>query len=392
MLRPESEFQCSDCGGDVYRGDKVCQQCGANLEWDTLTEGPGDQVRCRNCGAAVLPDQSACAACGAALREIATPLTFASMTLGDIFSRTIQIIGKVFFRYLSVVAVIFVPVSVLAVLALNQFYSHLGALMRQETSGGIGTTMGMMFLAFGLVGLAYIAGTVAVTTIVRSEIHGTKLGWQDVLASTTGIHFWRAVGQTIVILLGFGAMLLVLAMFLSLFGGSGLKFLLVLAFMLVAFVVVLHIFIRLSFSITAVVCENAGALQGLGRSWSLVWGTWWRVFGIMMLMGLMTRFAIMVVSAPVSLIAFWDFYREYFGMLQVGSGGSNVEMMSRTFESMGFGVGVSMMIDLVLSVLVMPIYTTLLYYDLRSRLGEFDPSRASLIFGINNAQPPTEHA
>jgi len=389
VMTAESEFQCSDCGADVSAGETVCRHCGAKLEWDTMTTMPEERIenRCPNCGTVALPDQQVCPVCAAALQG-ATRLSLSPMTLGDIFSRTVQLTGKSFLRYLPVAAIIFIPVSVLFTVAMDGFYSTLGESMRHPDRESIARPAGMFFLAFPLFALAYLAGTVAVTSIVRNEMHGTRLRWQDALGASVSTHLWRALGQLMLVILALGSAFAMTVLFVILVKdspGSGLiGFIIVMA----ALATVAYVYIRWSFAIPVIVCEDAGVVESLGRSWGLVRNTWWRVLGIMLLMSILTGFAITIVSAPLSLVAFWDFYREYFKVLQIGGGVPDTEMMSKAFESMGVGVGVTTSVNMILSVLVTPIYTTVLYYDLRARSREFELPRIHSMFAAGNTQPP----
>jgi hypothetical protein len=109
-------------------------------------------------------------------------------------------------------------------------------------------------------------------------------------------------------------------------------------------VVMLWVMIRLNFAGTAVVLEGLGPGKALKRSWALVKGRWWRIFGIGLVVGL-------IVSIPMEIIM-----------------------------GVGFGLMFAMMTPLPLAVLLLAIdliatpfqeaALVMLYLDTRMRQGE----------------------
>jgi hypothetical protein len=346
-----SEYTCVDCGADVYMGWTFCKQCGGKLEWDSVNE-PATENK----------------------RENIPPISIISpLSLGDIFSRTIQLISKSFIRYLFISAVLFIPISVLFTVSMDKFYSTVGDTNRVPGFNGFASALEWVILSVFLLVLTYLAGTISVTSIVRSELSGVQLSWQDSLKSGVSVYLWRALGQLSLVTFGFMLTFVIIIFFFSIGNALG-GLLFSLPLLLTLFPMIVYFGVKLSFSLTSIVCENCTVLDSISRSWNLVHGSWWRVFGIMFLMGLMTGFAITVVCAPVSFFSFLNFYLEYFNALNSDAGKQDPETLLKSFQSLGLGIGVSTSLNLVLSVLITPIYTTLLYYDLRFRRGEFTTS------------------
>lgn len=67
---------------------------------------------------------------------------------------------------------------------------------------------------------------------------------------------------------------------------------------LAASVFALIVGVRWLFAVPAVVLERAGPMKALGRSWRLVRGSWWRVFGIMLLTYVIVGFVSSVIRTP----------------------------------------------------------------------------------------------
>ena len=97
----------------------------------------------------------------------------------------------------------------------------------------------------------------------------------------------------------------------------------------------------------AVVIEGKGPIAGLGRSWNLVTGSWWRVFGIVLVIAIVAIVAAMVISIPIGIIG------------GIAGGGTVV-------RSIGGAIA---------TIAVTPfayIAGTLIYFDLRVRKEGFD--------------------
>jgi hypothetical protein len=65
----------------------------------------------------------------------------------------------------------------------------------------------------------------------------------------------------------------------------------------------LFLYVRWSLSAPALILENARVGTAMGRSWRLVAGSWWRVFGILLLAGIIVSIGQAVVTVPVGLLA-----------------------------------------------------------------------------------------
>ena len=70
-----------------------------------------------------------------------------------------------------------------------------------------------------------------------------------------------------------------------------------------AIVLTIWITTKLTLAIPAVVLERVGVIDALRRSWRLVQGSWWRVFGITLLAGIVVAFIGFVLQLPFSLLS-----------------------------------------------------------------------------------------
>jgi hypothetical protein len=129
--------------------------------------------------------------------------------------------------------------------------------------------------------------------------------------------------------------------------------------------------VRWEFALPSIAWEDAGVSQSFSRSARLVQGHWWRTFGILVLLGLVGQFALSLLTTPISLLALWDFYVKYFEIISK-SGAQKIEPAATfaLFDSFGLRMGLVLSVSLILSTIIGPLITTVMYFDLRARKGE----------------------
>lgn len=135
------------------------------------------------------------------------------------------------------------------------------AAFRERIGPAVGVAVLQLLIGLGL-------SVVVVTLVVVGLIAG-------IAVSVAGS---EAAGITIV----------VLSLVVGLLGGGALS---------------VWIIIRLYFAMPIVVLERVGVGRALSRSWSLTQGSWWRVFGIVLLSAILIGFVTNLLSTPFSIIA-----------------------------------------------------------------------------------------
>ena len=148
--------------------------------------------------------------------------------------------------------------------------------------------------------------------------------------------------------------------------GGGLVF-------FVSILVAAYLWVRWVFATPAIAWEDAGVFESFSRSSFLVRGYWWRTFGILILLNIIAQFAISIISTPVTFIAFSDFFRVYFDMItSMSSGEMQSEIMPElmnTFSGAKFVLYIAF--ASILGLLITPLITVVMYFDLQARKGEF---------------------
>lgn len=312
-------------------------------------------------------------------------MQFTPLQLGDIFDRTFKIVARSFGRNIILILIFLGVPSLLLVLGLQAFYSMVGDAMQDASAGGAGGFKdlsafigAMLFIAcIGVIYfLANMASKLAVTSIACGEINDQPLNWREALQRTLSKRFGCAVGQALLCYLAMAGFFLFpfVLVFLGASAGSAFLGLVgVLAFFITIPLAVMY-WIRWSMALNAIAWEERGVLGAFGRSEFLVKGQWWRVFGILLLLGVIVQFAVSLVSVPVMFIAMWDSFSEYFKLLStMNPQKADPALSLQVLSSMGLGMGLTACLSVILNMFVEPAYVSVLYFDLRARTGEFGP-------------------
>lgn len=159
------------------------------------------------------------------------------------------------------------------------------------------------------------------------------------------------IGQQLLLFLAMFGVLLLGIVFGSFFiaGGSAAAFIGIVV-MVASFAAAIFIVMRWTFGAQAVVLEGAGAVEGLSRSWRLVAGSGWRVLGYVLVFGLISLGAALVLGVP--------------------------QLLFNLDPTRPLDVALSTLLDGAAAAVLAPIaplLATLLYYDLRFRAGEPAP-------------------
>ena len=250
-------------------------------------------------------------------------LAFEPMSIGQILDRTFSIYRRNFVRFITIVAVISVPVS----------FVHWGGaylLNHMAAGGGQGAPA---------LGIAKLAGTLFGVLIV---LLGTSLCNAALLHGVSESYMGNSVSVG-------EAYRRVLPKFLTLILAAFLVGLVTTVGLVLLIVPGIIFALRLTLTIPAIVVEDLGATGGMGRSWRLAAGNMGKVFGLLLCLWLIG----MIV-----------------GLVFQGAGVA----LGRQLAPQGYFF-VTQFSGLLGNVLVMPISATatiLLYYDLRIRKEGFD--------------------
>ena len=256
--------------------------------------------------------------------------------LGGLLDETFAIYGRHLRQWLIIAAVIYLPVGLVSI-GLGQLAGGPGVALFTYALELAGAVLVLSGIAYG-VGQHYVTGVVEIRKCYARA-------------------WWMIRSLTLLALAPIAA-LLVVALPLN-YGGDVVG---TIVAMLLA-PIAIGAAVYWSMAVPAVVIEEQRALGALKRGFTLVQGSWWRAFGVALVLMLVALGMAIVLTLPM-------------GITAALSGGS---LASRTTEVL-IGIG-----DLVVMVLVPPVLMiawTLLYNDLRVRKEKYDVAAMSRELGI----------
>jgi len=250
---------------------------------------------------------------------------------------TFAVYGRHFWRFVGLVAIVQAPINVLLLA------------VYLVTGGG----------ATGAVA-SFLLGTLATVVVYGAVVSATG---QQYLNGEIGIRkcYGRAMWRLISLILISIVMIAILSIVLVPMGLTDQPTLVMLASL--ASIPVLALAIYWSMAIQAAVVEGHKAVGALKRSFGLVRGSWWRVFGVSMVFGLVAFGLAIVVSVPFTLPL----------------------LLAEADLTTGVSIALRFLGNVAVQTVVPPVIFisgTLLYYDLRVRKEDYSLSTLSREMGI----------
>jgi hypothetical protein len=290
---------------------------------------------------------------------------FRAQAVGELLDSAFTLYRRNVRLILAITAVVQLPLAVFSYIVYQltgitsattrlQQLSANGTLTPQQLSNlgsSIATVLAVVF-AIGLL-QALVVQPIATAAMTRAvgDIYLDHPASVGGAYRAVGQRIWAVVGVSL-ILFGVGIALVAVSFGLlvgAVFAfGSGGTALLIVLLPAVVFVAIL-VYTRWLFAAPIVMLERVGARAALRRSWQLVRGSTPRVFGITLLVGLITGILSAIVGALLS--------------VATGIGDETVRLI------------LSQLASLIVAVLIQPIsfiVVVLLYYDLRIRREAFD--------------------
>lgn len=117
----------------------------------------------------------------------------------------------------------------------------------------------------------------------------------------------------------------------------------------------LYVYTRLMLTTQTIVLEDRGPLAGIGRSWRLIGGSFWRSLGVLVLMGILTYF---IAQLPGTIVS--------FSLTLASRNALDNLIVNQIITTLFVQIG-----EIIALPLQLAIYT-LLYYDLRIRKEGYD--------------------
>ncbi len=308
------------------------------------------------------------------------------MLLGDLFSVGFNLIKKTFTRNAIIALVFLIPAGIVMVYGFHTFLTmmvHSLKTLKNNTSGHaapsqvmnmIGGVM-IYYSSFTIYFLAHLGVIIGITKIGADAIQGERTSLADAFRKIFSVTYLRSLGQ--VFLLSFvlaGAFMCAIIVFAVAGIGKMVVLKLIAGVLIIGAVIfVIYLWFRWYFAFFSIVCEDKHVIESFSKSSFLVKHYWWRVFGIIVLLGVLIQFAISIISTPLSFVFMWDFMSKY-STVALHNGNlvrSNPTAVFEMMRSFAVWLGVVMIITGILKSLVSPLFKIALYFDLRIRKHEF---------------------
>ncbi|MGA7671438.1 MAG: glycerophosphoryl diester phosphodiesterase membrane domain-containing protein [Nitrolancea sp.] len=247
---------------------------------------------------------------------------FRPLSVSDLVDETFQMYRRNFLLFISITAVLVVPLA--AIHVLQEI-----AVQRQSTTSGI---VGVSFMSLVVILLRYLADLAVLTAVIyaASEIRmGRKPSISE--AYFNGMERFAAVIRV--------SLLLVVALGLICITIIGIPF-------------AIYLGVAWALAVYVAVLENEGAWDSAKRSRDLVKGNWWRVLGVTFLIGLIVFLVQAMFAIPSALL------------------NMPVQFFSSSTTSSASAITISTTLDTIGTIVTGPIIyiaCLLLYYDLRAR-------------------------
>lgn len=243
------------------------------------------------------------------------------MSAGDILDQAIRIYRHNFIPLIIIMAVVSVPVLVLQAGLLGLLLPFTGNLstVDPERFAGVGAGVGIVTGIIGFIGgILVIFQQGAITHFVSERFLGRSVTvrqaygrsfsrWLALLIAALLIGL--AVGGLLLLVFGVGFIPLI---GLAAVGGNdgasalaGVAVLCMCALFIPALLAVFFFYTRWAFWIQTIVIENYNSTGGMGRSWKLVKGTFWRVFGFLIILTIIVAF---FTVGPIYLISVFTIF------------------------------------------------------------------------------------
>ena len=246
--------------------------------------------------------------------------------MGDLLNETFVIYGKGFRQVIGMAVVLHAPVGLVALLVGSGLADPLAAMLAAIVLQALAS-----FYVYGAV--AFATGQQCVTGRMSVAMSYSRVWWRVVSLS--------AMSLIVLASITLGMLLLVFMVYWT-------------------------------FAVPVIIVEGRTAIEALKRSLNLVRGSWWRVFAISLVVGLVTVGLAIVASMPFVLA------EALAGLIGLESMGTQI-------------VGLGSIVGGVIAAPVPAICGTLLYYDMRVRKEEgFDLSKLASEMGFRPAEDRME--
>lgn len=311
--------------------------------------------------------------------------------LGDFFDKPFKMVKHTFKSSMRLFLLIMVPALVVYSASIVLYFNSFAVVFKKLSSGDIPDFTDVM--PPPLVVLLFIVGTIiymlgfyfssaCIALKAYKQAHGEDTPINEILTEVYRERLVPILGQLLLKGLIFGAILFIpitLSIMLPfIFKGVPLLALLMgfVGFFIIiaAYVVFFWLVYAFNFSTEAIVIDGTGAVEGLKRSFYLVKGNWWRVFGILLLISMIISFIVSTVTSPMIMLTILPDLSRFMEAMMHSSGYDSMEILFEFYAGMFANMTIPLIISTVIQtavyMIIYPVLQALFYIDLKFRKGE----------------------
>ena len=280
--------------------------------------------------------------------------------LDDFFEKTIGMLKYTWKNSLIIGLIFFAPVSYL----FSMFVKHCFSLLSQVQYLAefddpmailqlFSPIIGYLFASSLLFSLATYVVQASVTYSTYKSAFKENLSFQDIIITIVTKKLLKLFLLYLVvsfILFGvfltmYGVMILMGLLLFALTQSVGLAITTVVIGYITSICLLVYLSIKLSFSYNAIVCDDCGVFDSLAKSMKLVKGSWWRVFGITLLISMVVNFASSIIVGPIMAVSIMPMYSDLITSLMNNSlDPDNMFEMFMGFQSFNWGIFLNVLI------------------------------------------------
>ncbi len=318
-------------------------------------------------------------------------------SLADIFDKTIKMLKYTWKDSIVLSLVGFIPYAAAMATAFYFYFNAIVNIIAQQHEGTAAAAatqwdlMAPLFLALGLlfaasfvysIAAVFISGCISAKTYHRA--HGRQVSFKENFFFILKNKFGKLVLQLLLFIVIYLGIIVASAIAFVIVGvimgllvkSAAFVSALIITMMLGIFCVVIWLTIAFGFSLQALVLDDASPAQGILQSFKLVRGSWWRVFGYSLLLGIVMSFAVSLATFPIIMIFLLPVYIQTFeSIMKNSSHGLNYLPIMKAMKSIYIPLGISSFIQACGYMLIMPVFKTLFFIDLKFRKGDFGGDR-----------------
>jgi hypothetical protein len=332
----------------------------------------------------------------------------ARQNLGDLLDNSFKMMGRIWRTSLPLALALFIPLSVLLGWIFSRFLAGMAGIVEAgtEATPALAATMAFGYLHWVLI----LSGASLLFWLASLFVHTAVSVHTAAVAGGRELEFWEIVHHAgrrffapcLLQQLAKAALLaglLVVALLLAVpaiavaaatgsqvlaaaAGGSGV--------LLAGAAAALWLSVSLRLARQAVVFDGETVFGSWQHSAHLVRGSWWRLFGISLLVGIMLSFTVGLLTAPVTGAALLPMVSRLVGLALGESSGAadTAEVFRSSAVGLSVGVAAGTFIQAAIHAFFLPVFYGLFYIDLKVHKGELTPRRAAGgIRTVRSAQP-----